>query len=52
MSVSLYRWTEACEGRPCPGDCDLCAWEPETDEEEEPTQTNAPNVLKALEKED
>ena len=24
MSVSLYRWTEACYGQPCPGDCDLC----------------------------
>lgn len=24
MSCSLYRWTEKCEGQPCPGDCDLC----------------------------
>lgn len=24
MSVSLYRWTEACDGQPCVGDCDLC----------------------------
>lgn len=24
MSCSLYRWTEECEGQPCPGDCDLC----------------------------
>lgn len=24
MSVSLYRWTEACDGKPCPGDCDMC----------------------------
>ena len=29
MSVSKYRWTEACEGQPCPGDCDLCSKEPE-----------------------
>lgn len=28
MSVSKYRYTEACEGRPCVGDCDLCReWE-------------------------
>ena len=24
MSCSLYRWTEACEGQECPGDCDMC----------------------------
>lgn len=24
MSVSLYRWTEACDGQPCVGDCDKC----------------------------
>ena len=24
MSCSLWRYTEECEGRPCPGDCDLC----------------------------
>lgn len=24
MSVSLWAWTEQCEGRPCPGDCDNC----------------------------
>ena len=35
MSVSLWRWTEACEGQPCPGDCNLCFWEPEMDEEVE-----------------
>lgn len=29
MSVSLYRWTEACEGKPCPGDCDECGFETE-----------------------
>lgn len=24
MSVSLWAYTESCEGRPCPGDCDNC----------------------------
>ena len=24
MSVSLWRWSEDCEGVPCVGDCDLC----------------------------
>lgn len=24
MSCSLWRWTEECDSRPCPGDCDLC----------------------------
>lgn len=24
MSVSLWRWSEECEGKPCPGDCDEC----------------------------
>ena len=24
MSTSLYRWTEECDRRECPGDCDLC----------------------------
>lgn len=32
MSCSLWRWTEECEGKPCPGDCDLCE---ENDEDEE-----------------
>lgn len=27
MSVSKWRWTEACDGLPCPGDCDLCGYE-------------------------
>lgn len=35
MSVSLWRWTEACDGQPCPGDCDNCDYEPEEEEEEE-----------------
>ena len=32
MSVSLWRWSEKCEGKPCCGDCDFC--EEEDDEEE------------------
>ena len=32
MSVSLWRYTEACEGDFCCGDCDLC--EKNTEEEE------------------
>ena len=24
MSVSKWAWTEACNGKPCPGDCDYC----------------------------
>lgn len=33
MSVSLWRWTEKCEGKPCCGDCDEC--EEEYDGKEE-----------------
>lgn len=29
MSCSKWRWTEACDGIPCPGDCDLCDYDPE-----------------------
>lgn len=29
MSVSLHKWTLACEGLPCPGDCDFCNREPD-----------------------
>lgn len=32
MSCDLWRWTEECEGRPCPGDCDLCDYESEDEE--------------------
>lgn len=24
MSVSLYKWTESCDGHKCCGDCDEC----------------------------
>ena len=27
MSCSLWRYTEQCEGRPCPGDCDCCEFD-------------------------
>ena len=27
MSVSLWRYSESCEGKPCCGDCDLCGEE-------------------------
>ena len=29
MSVSKWRYTEACDGRPCVGDCDYCSFDPE-----------------------
>ena len=28
MSVSKWRYTEECNGRPCPGDCGHCSFEP------------------------
>ena len=36
MSVSRWRYTEACDDHmdECPGDCDLCSFEPEEDENE------------------
>lgn len=34
MSVSLWRWSEECDGRICVGDCDLCGYE-ESEEEDE-----------------
>lgn len=27
MSCSKWRWTEECDHRPCPGDCDNCGYE-------------------------
>lgn len=30
MSVSKWQYTEQCEGRPCPGDCDCCDFDPDT----------------------
>ena len=29
MSCSLWRWTPSCDHDACPGDCDLCSFEPE-----------------------
>ena len=37
MSCSLWRYEESCEGRPCPGDCDLCSYEGEENEEDTDT---------------
>ena len=34
MSVSLWRWSESCEGF-CHGDCDLCTKEVNDEEDEE-----------------
>lgn len=41
MSTSLYRWSEACEGRECPGDCDHCH---ENEEAEDDIQTRVPKL--------
>lgn len=35
MSCSLWRWTEACEGNFCCGDCDLCDREDEEEDNED-----------------
>lgn len=35
MSCSKWRWTEICDTRPCPGDCDLCDCEDEYEDDEE-----------------
>ena len=32
MSVSKWRYTEACDGMPCVGDCDFCSFDPEEPE--------------------
>lgn len=34
MSVSLWRWTEECDTHICVGDCDLCSYAEESEEEE------------------
>lgn len=33
MSVSLWRWTENCEGRFCCGDCDECPYNEEDEDD-------------------
>mgnify|MGYP000576359553 CR=1 FL=1 len=35
MSVDLWRWSEECDFGPCPGDCDLCEYSDEEEEEDE-----------------
>ena len=41
MSVSLYKYTPACDGEQCPGDCDLCG---KAQLSEEDATFNAENV--------
>lgn len=50
MSVSLYKWTEACEGQPCPGDCDLCNKEPEAKNDDLISRQDAINVVAGIDK--
>ena len=35
MSVSLWAYTESCDGKPCPGDCDNCGRAEDEEEEDE-----------------
>ena len=35
MSVSLWRWTEECDKQVCVGDCDLCSYAEESEEEDD-----------------
>lgn len=35
MSVSLWKWTEECEGLPCCGNCDICTYEHEEGDDDE-----------------
>lgn len=35
MSCSLWRWTERCDCQPCVGDCDLCSYHQEEENEDE-----------------
>ena len=44
MSVDLYRWTEACDGQPCPGDCDLCTKNEEVDDEQTPLRLRSRQI--------
>lgn len=32
MSASLWRYTSACDAQACPGDCDVCSYEPDDTE--------------------
>lgn len=44
MSVSKWKYTEACDGDYCVGDCDLCNKEPESE------QFSTEHIAKAVEK--
>ena len=44
MSCSKWRYIEACDGRPCPGDCDLCDYDPEDTEEDYTVTTNTDRI--------
>jgi len=35
MSVSLWNWTEKCDHRLCVGDCDLCIYGEDEDDDRE-----------------
>lgn len=35
MSVSLWAWTEGCDKQVCVGDCDLCSYAEESEEEDD-----------------
>lgn len=48
MSGSLWRWTEECDYRPCPGECDFCSFEPEEDEEEEKKEPTKEELLQKI----
>lgn len=34
MSCSLYRYSESCDGRQCVGDCDICDYYPDEEDED------------------
>lgn len=33
MSADKWNWTPICDTRPCPGDCDLCSYEDDYEDE-------------------
>lgn len=41
MSCDKWRWTEECDYRPCPGDCDYCTYEEDDPEEKK----NEPEIV-------
>lgn len=51
MSCSLWRWTPECDGRFCAGDCDLCSFNDEDEEDEVYTVTEPTVSLKGGENE-